>query len=325
MKLRNRKSILIQGNEGTPKRSFGSRITQRLYIAFLAALVAYLAYIAVTRIYFIEERGLVEIERIRLGSEDGGRIISLAAAQKHHFRKGDILARIRQNDARCFPGKNSQITNLRFEIAKNRDKLTLSRRNLAQKKNKLSSEVLRRALEIDRALSERGGRLSREIERLETETRLLSSLLRQQQRRLKQLIDENKSLASCMDEIIRAPGSGAVLAVYKKRFEIVQRGEALMDFLPDDAATWVESYMNDDTMEYLHEGKEAIVTFPDGRGSNAIIDSVYSSATLRQEMEWDRYKPVKTKLVVRLRPASRHESELWKRHDRVNVKVRIRK
>lgn len=303
--------------------SIGSRITQKVYLLLLLGLVVSLVYIAVMRMFYMEERGLIEIERTQISSASGGRIISMPVAQGQVVKKYDLLARVQNGDGDCVERPNNQHIKLKLELQANKDKRVLLMERLAERRKLVSQKTLRRALEIDYGRAAQERKIAREVEDLELEIKLLAREIQQQLAMLNSLEANAHNGNGCNIEEIHAPKAGVIHAVNLGAYEVARRGESILSFVPDNAAVRVETYVDDDEINVVTQGKPAVVVLPDKQSLDAIIESVRSSASLRAEREWDQYVPVKTKLLVRLVPASRHDTALWKKYDRVNVKVRI--
>lgn len=325
MKLNNKKSILTRRAEGTPVHSIGSRVTQKIYLLLLTGIVLFLAYIFLSRVFYMDERGLIEVERTQISSARGGRITSILVAQGQQVKQHDLLLKVEGGSDDCARKTDGQLVKLGLELQANKDKLKLLQQRLAERRKLISNKTLRRALEIDHAESSREKKIVLEIEDTELEVKLLVTEIRQQATMLKDLEERAHSNSECFVEEVRAPKAGVIHAVNKNSYEVVTRGEPILSFISDDAVVRVEAYVDDDDIGVVAPGKEASIELPDNQSLRAVVESVRSSASVRAEREWDHYTPVRTKLLVYLVPTSVVDAGLWKKFDRVNVKVSIRR
>lgn len=325
MKLRNKNSIITNGAEGLASRSLGSRVTQKVYLLVLLSLILYLIYIAVSRMFYIDERGLIEIERTQISATKAGKIIKMPVVEGQRVKKNDLLVRIKAAGNDCLERSNNRHDRLSLDLQENIDKRVLLKHQLKEKKKLVAQETLRRALEVEYGHVAQRQKLELAVQSLQFEINLLSSEIQQQKKRLKSIKRQRYSRRNCQIEDILAPKDGVVHALILGRYEVASSGDPIMSFVSDDARVYVETYINDDNLERLTAGKSAVILLPNKEESGAVIESVRSSAVLREEREWDQYMPVKTKLLLRLTPESEQQALLWKKYDRMNIKVSIQK
>ena len=327
MKLRNRKSYITNLPEGTAPVSVKPKITQLIYFSILGLIVAYLVYIAVGRLFYLNARGQVEIEKTLISSTRGGHISTLKVREGQQLQKGDLIVRI---DAlkQCIPEENRQLQKLRLDIGLNEQRIVLLKVKQAELAKLQRGGELRRALELERESVAYGRQFWREQNKLASDLALTGKELELQRAQLKRLEKNMRNQivpSECRAEVIRAPFAARVQVVRRRVEEFAKRGEAIVILTRNHAPVRIEAYFTEDELKYINMGKQIDVTFPDGVESTGVVKAIYSSAYSVPEREWKGYRPLTTGVRVHLFPINKNEEIHWKQYDRMEVRVRAGK
>ena len=327
MKLRNRKSYITTLPEGTAPTNVKSKITQLVYFSILGLIVAYLVYIAAGRLFYLNARGQVEIEKTLISSTRGGHISSLKIKEGQQLQKGDLIVII---DAlkQCIPEENRQLQKLRLDIGLNEQRIVLLKAKQAELARLQRGGELRRALELERESVAYGRQFWREQNKLASDLALTGKELELQRARLKGMEKNMRNQivpAECRAEVIRAPFAARVQVVRRRVQEFAKRGEAIVILTRNHAPVRIEAYFTEDELKYINMGKQIDVTFPDGVESTGVVKAIYSSAYSVPEREWKGYRPLTTGVRVHLFPINKNEEIHWKQYDRMEVRVRAGK
>jgi len=327
MKLRNRKSYITNLPEGTAPANVKPKITQLIYFSFLGLIVAYLVYIAIGRLFYLNARGQVEIEKTLISSTRGGHISSLRVREGQQLKKGDLIVRI---DAikQCTPKINRPLQKLRLDIALNEQRIALLEVKQVELNKLQRGGQLRRALELERESVSYGKQFWREQNKLTSDLALTGKELELQRDQLKDMEKNMRNQlvpAECQAEVIRAPFAAQVQVVRRRVQEFAKRGDAIVILTRNQAPVRIEAYFTEDELKYINLGKQIDVTFPDGVESTGVVKAIYSSAYSVPEREWKGYRPLTTGVRVHLFPINENEKLHWKQYDRMEVRVRAGK
>lgn len=327
MKLRNRKSYITSLPEGAPPTNVRPQITQIIYYTILLSVVGYVIYIFASRIFYYKEAGFVEVEKTVISASHAGKILKLPVKEGQAFRKKDLLAIIAAS-RNCGASINLQHNKLKYDLALDQSKLSLLKRSIDELKNRYNKATLQRALETGQARNTSNNKIQLEILKKQNEIDLLESRIILQQQQLKNTrttkTGRNAS-ADCFNENIYAPFDGVVYSVKRKLNEFTQRGEPLFTLVANNATVRVESYLNIDLLPNLAVGKPATVILTKNLNTPATIKAIHSSAYNLAERNWSHYKADDTHVLIYLQALNSDDARLWKRYDRMEVKVQGRK
>ncbi len=327
MKLRNRKSYITSLPEGAPPANLRPRITQIIYYSILLFVVAYIIYIFGSRIFYYKETGFVEVDKIIISASHGGKLIKLLVTEGQMIKKKDLIASVAASK-NCSSTLNTQHSKLKYALALNRSKLSLFNRAIANLKNRYNTASLQRALETGQAKNTSNNKLQLEILKKQNEIDLLESQIILQQQQFKNsrpMLLANDTSADCFNENIYAPFNGSVYAVHRKLNEFTQRGKPLLTLVANNAKVRVETYLKTELLPNLAVGKIATVALTENIKTQAKIKAIHSSAYNVPGREWNNYKPAETHVLVYLKALNKQDAKLWKKYDRMEVKVRGRK
>jgi len=328
MKLRNRKSYMTSLPEGAPPKSYKPRITQLIYYAILLSVALYILYIFVSRFFYFNEMGFVEVDKTIISATYGGKILKLNLHEGQSINRNEIIAEIAASKDCSANLNNARENKLKYDLALNQSKLSLLKRNIASLQTRLNNSTLQRALETGQSLQSNDNKLKLELAKKQAETDLIESeiiLQKQQLQTFKPLALKKVNAASCANETIRSPFNSTVISVQRKINEFTSRGAPLITLAADNATVRIEAYLKTDQRGYINKGDIVSVIFANNLETQAKISSIHSSAYNVPEREWDYYKPADTQLRVHLEPLNKQDAKLWKQYDRMEVAVRGRK
>lgn len=333
MRLRHPKPILSHRSvENTTQLSRASRITRWLYFGVLIGLALYIIWYGVLKFFYVDNRGLVEIDHIRIASSRGGRILELPANVGDHVKKGALLVRL-QSPNDCAPPQSSEVQPETPELRSLRRKLLSDRTRLetllqqrkdkqAQLRNMRFSHAMELSIGSVRLQSQK---LEDDILRLDGEVRSLRTIIPAREKDIKHLekvLLLGVEQKGCGDEEIRALYDGTVLSKTHRQFEVVKRTDPIMDFIADDARVHIESYFRTDDFNALSVGLELMVIFPDHSKSRAKVVDIKSTSIPFPNREFhDSYLPFRTRILTILEPVDEKDIPLWKQFNRMEVEV----
>ena len=323
MKLRNRKSYMTSLPEGKPPENVRPRITQMIYYTILLLVVGYIIFIFASRYFYFSESGFVEVEKTIISASRGGKVLKIKVREGENLKHKMLLAVIAATK-NCNTTVNAKANKLKYDIALNRSKLSLLKREINDIKNRLSNFSLQRALETGQSTNSISSKLNYDLIKKQNEVALLDSQIILQQQMSPSSLAEHSSL-ECYNESIIAPFNGHVHSIKRKPNEFTSRGAPLLILIANNAKVRIEAYLNNDQLPYLHAGDLVDIIFSDGSETEAKINKIYSSAYQAPEREWSHYKPLDAQVRVHLVPLNKQDAILWKQHDRMEVSIRGRK
>ena len=323
MKLRNRKSYMTSLPEGNPPENIRPRITQIIYYFILLSVVLYIIYLFSSRYFYFNESGFIEVEKTIISSSYGGKVIKLPVKEGQTLIDSKLLAVIAASK-NCNSSYRLNTDKLKYDLAVNRSKLSLLKREVNDIKNFISNSNLQRALETRQSNTSTSNKLNRDLIKKQNEIALLESTIRlQQQRQPSKFIGQ--ASPECFNETLKSPFNGHVHSIKRKLNEFASRGAPLLILIADDATVRIETYLKNDQLPYVKIGAHVSIEFPNSTVTEAKIKNIYSSAYAAPEREWNHYKPLDTQVRVHLEPINKKDALLWKKYDRMEVNVRGRK
>ncbi len=325
MKLRTKKSHFQNLPEGAPPRRILPIIVKFAYYMVLLSVLGGICYVVAMRYLYFSGRGNVEIEKLTISSDHGGRVVNINQQIGDTIAYGDILAVI-DFSIDCAPEKpDLRLTRLTYDIKLKQSEYGLYSKRLNELKNDPDVDILPRALEIGDTLSRRKHiEINKEMSGLIEKTALLAAeiaIKRKELAALKRVSAVNRN-RTCGSETIRSPINGSIYHVTRQPGEHVKKGAPLFIVIPERAHVRIEAYFDRKHLRYLSKGRPMAIEFPDRTTSTGIIIDYLSSASHVPEPIQKDYLPVEAYLKVYLKPATDNDQILWKRYDRMDVRVK---
>lgn len=327
MKLRTQKSYFNNLPEGAPPQRILPRITRLIYYLVLFALVAGVLYLLGMRMFYFSGRGQVERKKTILSSTRGGNIVQLTKRTGESFVQGEVLAEIRIAD-QCGDRPDTRLTRLQFDLKSREAQLAALRTRLEPLQQTLNSRMLFRALEIGDASSRRRmEELKNKEEKIWEQVQLLEAEIlvrREELAALEEQLDVPVDRA-CTVETITAPFDGTVYHVGSDLNEYTDRGEPLLVVTAETAPVYVEAYLKEKYLQYVSLNTQMTVKFPDQYSGIGRVETVTSTAQAVAKRQLKDYVPTSTMIRVQVVPVDKNEAALWKKYDRIDVRVQGRK
>jgi len=303
------------------------RITRLLYYLVLFSILAGVLYLLGMRVFYFSGRGQVEREKTILSSTRGGTVVQLNKKKGETFVKGEVLAEIRLTDT-CEDRADTGITRLQFDLKSRQAELAALKARLQPLEQMENTGMLYRALEIGDASSRRRmEQQENKTEKLQQQVQLLEAEILVRQEEVAAL--EEQMLVpvdrACYFETIIAPFDGTVYLVRSALNEYTARGGPLLVAMADAAPVYVEAYLKEKYLRYISPGKSMTIKFPDRYTSIGRIEEFNSTAQAVAERQLKDYVPKSTMIRVQLVPVAADEASLWKKYDRIDVRVQGRK
>ncbi|MET0028259.1 MAG: HlyD family efflux transporter periplasmic adaptor subunit [Candidatus Thiodiazotropha sp.] len=325
MRIRNKKSFVVVGPEGKAPKSLGSRITHWLYLAFLALLAIYLVVFTFNYITTFQIPGQIVVERIKVASLEGGRILSLNVDEGDRVKANDLLLVI-DNGKSCEPVQDRSLDKLKRQLALDRLQLDALRqrqtRLQARRQQLLDERRLGRVLELEREDRAAERSLQQELDEAGLDQTLLEEQIRLQEQQIQVYASEQPSDPDCGRERIVAPVDGLVVAVNQHLHEVVARKETLMILMPDQPRVQVEAFGEVNESLPVSLGQQVAVILPDGTRSLGEVSEFEASAYRFPDREFHVYQPEATSMRVVIRPLDSQTARQWIDFDRRDVSVR---
>ncbi len=303
------------------------RITRLLYYLVLFSILAGVLYLLGMRVFYFSGRGQVEREKTILSSAQGGTIAYLTKKKGETFVRGEVLAEIELAN-KCGERPDTRITKLRFDLKSRQAELAALKARLQPLEQMENTGILYRALEIGDASSRRRmEQLENKTEKLQEQIQLLEAEIFVRQEEIAAL--EEQMLVpvdrACDFETIIAPFDGTIYLIKSAPNEYTARGEPLLVIMADTAPVYVEAYLKEKHLRYISPGKSMTIKFPDRYTSIGRIEEYNSTAQAVAERQLKDYVPKSTMIRVQLVPVDKNEASLWKKYDRIDVRVQGRK
>ncbi len=328
MRLRHPRRKPTQSQElPPPRRSWGMRLTQWIYLSVLLLLGLYVLVYLGYRLLCFSERGWVSVRHVVIASARGGRILAEPHGVGACVRKGALLVRV-GSPSECRPVvSGNRDRNLR-ELER-RQALDAYKLRMLIEQRKLARAALDdarqwRAMEL---FSGRQGQMRTLRDRIAGLDRDIA-LLRQALRLRRTEIDQLNKLAAvpahagCEDELIRAPADGVIVAVERKADEVVERATPILDFVPDHAPVEIRAVFRYDEYASLTLGRQVTIHFPDGSESQGrIVRIEATSAPFAMDRVRKNYELERTRVLAIIRPLSDRDAMLWRAFREMEVEV----
>lgn len=324
MQLRSKKSHIRNLPEGSPPRKITPILFKYFYFLVLLAIIGLICYFVALKYLFFTGVGMVRIDKTVLSSQHGGTLVSLTKKPGESFGAGEVLAVIdRGNDCPDIE-PDTRLTRLTYDIRALQAEYEVYTERQRELEGEEKLAILPRALEIGDAVSrQRLERLQRDREETARQTALLRAEIAVKKKELAAL-EKKLDIApnpACTMETITAPMAGEVYHTSRKADEYIEKGEALLAFLPGNGDVFIEVYFDDEVLSYLFKGENLSVTFADGRSSQGTVAAIASDAANAARPIRTQYRPAETRLIrVDLVPVPGEEA-LWKNYDRMAVTV----
>lgn len=134
-----------------------------------------------------------------------------------------------------------------------------------------------------------------------------------------------KRVPGMADGLIYAPVNGFVDKLFKNPGAQVFAGDPIMTLRPETEDVMIHGFFKQSQVRYIKKGKKVKISFPDKSESTGLIDQYYAFSESYKEKLKDGYTPLKSGILVEIRPVGPGDSPLWRKYDRMNVILRIRK
>jgi len=324
MKLRHPRSKLTQYKEvSAPKRTFGRKLTQWIYLAILLSLVVYAIFYVGYQIFYFDQRGLVTVHHVVISSARGGRILKEAAGAGDHVRKGALLLRIASPNVCRRSADEKVIRELKMKNGFDGQKVRVFIQQRNTKRHELNRMQYQRSMELFSDNTARIRALQDALANLDGDIDVLRHEIKLRNDEIKKLSANNTLDDACRDELIRAPADGTIVSIQHRTYEVVQRSDPVMDFVKDDAPVLIHALFRNEYYESLSLGKKVQIRFPDKSFSKGRVIKIESTSvpfavnTVRKN-----YAPARTRILAVIEPLDKKDVNLWKSFMEMEVEVK---
>ena len=330
----NKKEKFIAQEEGPIKRK-KINWDRMVYLAILFLVVGSLILYLIRNYYFVTAPGQVVKESYIVLFPYDIRINDLLIKEDDSVRSGEALL----NFERDFRLEDNTLVNSTRSVDEwiTRERFTANRnisvktveiaendRQIALLKDRIEQLELMVVLDVSNANKIEAYEL--DIARIESENRVLKEEIKYWRGYLRQLPMYRQQYQNSLLEQIsasnavttfNAPVSGLVSTINYKKFDLVYKGEAILNIELDEA--YIRAYIPQKEYGAIFEGDVVTVIFPDRTKGKGVIEKIYSSLEeLPPEYQNDTRASVRSLLGV-VRPLDEAQEKKWKLNNKLNV------
>ncbi|NMH61434.1 biotin/lipoyl-binding protein [Alteromonas ponticola] len=328
MKLHNKKSVLNAAPYSQPPRKKTPIITQWLYIIFLLGICAYVVYFLLKQAFTIQTAGVIETESVAVKSPYSGLLTQFDKRLGQAVSRGDIIGTISPAE-NCEPEDNTKDERaLRYRIQDARFALQLliDEHQIDQQEfQRLQAQdrKLKRALEISAPLNHDSDKLRVVLAKQEAEIKMERQKINALESRYQELTELTPPIQPerCRPRSIMANQSGTIATLAVVKGDAVKAGETLLTLTPEAPQLTLTAYLEVSEFDDLTIGDTLSIVLPDESNSSGKVTQISSSASGRQQLEYDGYRPVLPQLRVTLVPVDAVEAQKWARFNQFQVLV----
>lgn len=323
--LRNKKSVIASGGDGTTPVRWAPRVTTLFYTVILLAIVAYIVFYVQDRARFFRTSGIVATEVTPVAAARDGRVTEIIPAAGDSVRRGDHLMTVAPG-VDCAPADTTRLVNMALDLRLAEARREIVANRIASREARAATLDARRALELGREFAAERARLAREIEELESDFALLGTEIAVRRRAL---AESSGSIVStdtrCFPEHVLSPIDGRVHELVRAPFSVNDAGTPVLSLTGRDADVRVVAQAAEGLIKNVYRGKEVEVRFPDGSRGVGVVHEIRAAADVVDVLAIDTYQLTETEIVMVIVPRDASDSSIWREYERLPVEVRGRR
>lgn len=333
MKLRKRQSYLNSIPEGSPRKRKIVFLSKILYFVIIGSAVAYIiTYFVLNYYLFIFTTGQIEAEKFYVQAKRDCEVTKYFVKKGQKIAVDQPLVEIRtqqSNDAKKRYLYSSKISN-NLELSQIESKIKVLKGHLADKRQELEMALLfksiRKVKENDYSVLSSKNKQYPDIKKEISDIGLKIELLNAERLQLlqhKRVLEDEDSIEANFkyDEVIKSRFDGRVDRIVKHAFEYAYRGENLL-IIEDPQKIIIKAYFEPEHYNYLYEGKQVLIEFPDGKSSYGIIKKVYSTA-FQHSQRLAKMTKGSIKIMADIAPDDKRDYNLWKPYIGMELTIRL--
>jgi multidrug efflux pump subunit AcrA (membrane-fusion protein) len=322
MRVRNRRSVLISGEEGRAPRPLGVRVAKWTFIAAVVAVFGYVAYWVQDRARHFRTPGLVVAAVTPVAPSRDGRVAELPFATGDAVSKGDLVLVVEPGLA-CAEPDTIRIVNLQLDADLARARRSVVDAQIATRERRMRELAERAGLEVDGGYRTERNQLQTELEDLRGDGYVLDTEIRGLERAIgefsREIVSED---TRCYPDRVYAPFDGTVYEVHAAAFSVVRAGDPVISLKADAPDVRVLARVEPELVPSIFKDKSLRVVFPDGTRSLGRVDTVYAAPTAIAPLELAEYRLLDGEVVMEIVPdAAEQDAPFWRTQDRLLVQV----
>jgi len=322
MKLRRKKSTLTTINVAQEQPNKATHYARKLYYLILFCIVAYIGSYFINQNMTLKGRGIVVFDTLKLQSPEEGVVYYPEKVEEGSLlKRGDTVFQVvwkKKVSLSMLEGNAKEQYKIQKDISRLKSEINVNRIQRAYLKKSIDQSEELKMLELyqddyqnkDLLNKVQLGKLDEEYKSMKDEMVFLRKLKSNIHNLSAQYMDINKT----------AKQYRYVYEQKAKHGDIVKKGEVVA-IMEDVETMYIVGYFEQSKLENLKVGETLKVIFPDKKESEGRIKSI---ATNNKEMDFYSDDLIKDNLMLKVivEPKLDSELEVWKRYNRMTVKLR---
>lgn len=332
MKLRKKQSYLNSIPEGSPRKRRMVFLAKILYFLIIGAVIGYIiTYFIIHHYLFVFTTGQIEAEKFYVQAKQDCEIIKYYVQKGQKVKIDQPLVELesqKSNDAKKRYLYSEKIGN-DLKLSQIEAKIDVLEEHLNEKLKEMQKALLfksiRKEKENDHTILSSKSRQYPEIKKDIQETKLKIRLLEAEKFQLTKhhrKLNNEDTIAENFKytETITSHFKGRVDKLCKKVHEYAYRGENVL-IIEDPKRIIIKAFFESQYYNYLFEGKQVLIEFPDGKSAYGVIKKIYSTAL--QNTTLIRATKGSIKIMTDIEPDSDVEIDAWKNYIGMELTIRI--
>lgn len=324
-----------------------------IYFSILALIGFFVIRFAYFKFFYIEGEGQVIFEETKIRVPEDITIEEFFVRQGDSIKEGDTLfSYIPANyedegadfNASLSQGKQNntpswierEVYELNKTIQKRRVEI-LEAQNLIKKNNE-KIEELRNAVILEISSKTQIDQLERDNIQLSEEIKKLQNYIGVDYRMLEELKKISPLADSLQQQNLLANGSasgnshnglqyyisrthGHITRIYMNNYEVALKSENILN-LHKKEHIYIKAFFDQEDVQYVNEGDDVTVIFPDGTVSEGKINRFYYATYRLPEEFQQKYEPTQRAIAADIYPIEKESEIKWKAFYKMGVKIR---
>lgn len=322
MKVRNRRSVLISGDEGRAPHPVGIRVAKWLFIGAVVGVLAYVAFYVQDRMRHFRTPGLVVAEVTPVAPSRDGRVAELPFSTGDAVARGDLILVVEPGIA-CAQPDTLRVVNLQLDADLARARRNVVDAQIATRERRMQALAERAGLEVDGGYRAERNQLETEMEDLRGDRYVLDIQIAGLDRAIAEFSQDVVSEDTrCYPDEVYAPFNGTVYEVHAAAFSVVRAGDPVLSLKADEPDVRILARVEPELVPSIFKDKSLRVTFPDGTLSVGRVDTVYAAPTAIAPLDLGEYRLLDGEVVMEIVPdPAQRDAAFWRTQDRLLVQV----
>jgi hypothetical protein len=298
----------------------------------VGSVVGYvITYFIIHYYLFVFTTGQIEAEKFYVQAKQDCEIIKYFVQKGQKVVIDQPLVEIqsqKSNDAKKRFLYSEKISN-NLKISQIDAKIEVLREHLNEKNKELQKALLFKSIRKEKdddytilsSKMKQYPEIKKDIQDIRLKIKLFESEKLQLTKHHAKLNDEDAIEANFKySEVIDSHFEGRVDKLCKKVYEYAYRGENLL-IVEDPKKIIIKAFFESQFYNYLYEGKQVLIEFPDGKAAYGIIKKIYSSALQNTSMM--KLAKGSIKIMTDIEPESDTDINTWRQYIGMELSIRI--